>query len=70
MKKLTVYNVRVLRPDMTVEKAQTVECKNGYITCIRPYVNGEESKKEEGRASPADNVPSIIKLFTCIQICS
>ena len=24
----------------------------------------------EGRASPADNVPSIIKLFTCIQICS
>ena len=49
MKKLTVYNVRVLRPDMTVEKAQTVECENGYITCIRPYVNGEELKKEEGQ---------------------
>ena len=49
MEKLTVYNVRVLRPDMTVEKAQTVECENGYITCIRPYVNGEEQKKEEGQ---------------------
>ncbi len=49
MKKLTVYNVRVLRPDMTVEKAQTVECENGYISCIRPYVNGEEQKKEEGQ---------------------
>lgn len=47
MKKLTVYNVMVLRPDMTVEKAQTVECENGYITCIRPYVNGEEREKSE-----------------------
>lgn len=47
MKKLTVYNVMVLRPDMTVEKAQTVECENGYITCIRPYVNGEEKEKSE-----------------------
>ena len=47
MEKLTVYNVRVLRPDMTVEKAQTVECENGYITCIRPYVNGEEKEKSE-----------------------
>lgn len=47
MKKLKVYNVRVLRPDMTVENAQTVECENGYITCIRPYVHGEENKISE-----------------------
>ena len=47
MKKLKVYNVRVLRPDMAVEKAQTVECENGYITCIRPYVHGEENEKTE-----------------------
>lgn len=42
MKKLVVYNTSVLKPDMTIEKNQTVEVKNGVFTAIRPYRQGEE----------------------------
>lgn len=43
MNRLVVYNVFVLKPDMSVYKAQTVEVVDGLITCIRPYQAGEES---------------------------
>ena len=42
MKKLVVYNTSVLKPDMTIEKNQTVEVENGVFTAIRPYWQGEE----------------------------
>ena len=42
MKKLVVYNTSVLKPDMTIEKNQTVEVENGVFTAIRPYRAGEE----------------------------
>lgn len=42
MKKLVVYNTSVLKPDMTIEKNQTVEVENGVFTAIRPYHAGEE----------------------------
>lgn len=42
MKKLVVYNTSVLKPDMTIEKNQTVEVENGVFTTIRPYRAGEE----------------------------
>lgn len=46
MKRLVVYNVAVLKPDMKVYKEQTVVAEDGRITEVRPYVQGEETKKE------------------------
>ena len=42
MKKLNVYNVSVLQPDLSILKAQTVEVRDGVITRIRTYTPGEE----------------------------
>ena len=48
MRKLLVYNVSVLNPDLSITKAQTVETENGVIRSIRDYTPGEEIKCEKG----------------------
>lgn len=47
MRKLLVYNVSVLNPDLSITKAQTVETENGVIRSIRDYTPGEEIKCEK-----------------------
>lgn len=51
MKRLIVYNISVLTPDMQIREKQTVETENGVITCIRPYIQGEEQQIDKNQES-------------------
>lgn len=61
MKKLVVYNTSVLKPDMTIERNQTVEVENGVFTAIRPYRAGEE--EQVPKAGDDESLEGIGKLL-------